>query len=376
MHAVSTGALSSSEVGGKETMDRRPLVCTHCGNRCRVPASPGRQYACPRCGHSLVLLRGDAGGGGAGPWGSRLQAAGRALLVPALFLTAAVLAVCLGRLSYRANAARLAGTPAHPVLVRLTPAEQRCYAYRLSQLEQDLARDDRDFEVLERLGHLHLQLAECQVAGRETHLRRARHYLLHASLYGMFRPDAFRIRALLEAANSPNPGYLLANLPGNGVGPPHDDEAWVRMRIGFLEEQAEYFPRSSRVLRLLGENYTALYSVMERQEGGSLAHGQESSAVSERGEAQRLAEWYFRGALDCARTREARCRALHGLAALYRAANQPSRSAVLLARLLSIQPNNWLAALEAASLCRQLGQVAKAERFQRQAARWRTPDWI
>lgn len=309
-------------------------------------------------------------------WAGRLRRAQSALLMPALLVTAAVLAVALGRLSYRAAAARLSQSAARPVLVRLTPAEQQCYDFRLRQLKQDLARDGEDFEVLERLGHLHLQLAECQVAGRETHLRRARNYLLHANLYAMFRPDAFRIRALLEAANSPNPGFVLANFPGEGMGPPRDDESWIRMRIGFLDDQVRYFRHNSRLLRLLAENYLALYSVMDRQEGGSLARWQGGSVITDRGEVRHLAEWYFHRALDRARTQEARCRALHGLAELYRAANQPQRSAAFLTQLLSIQPNNWLAALEAASLCRQLGQTAKAERFRRQAARWRTPVWI
>jgi hypothetical protein len=289
-------------------------------------------------------------------------------------VSAAIVVVALS--SYRPTAPGAAAAPYHPVLARLTSAEERFYAYRLHQLEQDLARDDQDFDVLIRLGQLHLQLGECQVTGRTGHLRRARYYILRAGLHAMFRPDAFQVRSLLEAANSPNPSFVLDGTPADAAAPPRLDEAWVRMRIGFLEEQAAYAPPNSRLLRRLAENYAALYVLVDRHQDGSLAQWQGGTTVSDAGEAKRLAELYYNRSLGCARTHEARCRTLHGLADLYRSSNEPARAASILQQVVTLQPNNWLACLETASLCRQLGLQAKAESFERQAARWRTPGWI
>jgi hypothetical protein len=89
-----------------------------------------------------------------------------------------------------------------------------------------------------------------------------------------------------------------------------------------------------------------------------------------------LAVQYFRRALHYARTREARCRTLYSEAQLYRAANEPARAAALLDQFLAIQPNNWLVAMEAAALSRQLSQSEKADRYQALSARWRLPGWI
>ena len=89
-----------------------------------------------------------------------------------------------------------------------------------------------------------------------------------------------------------------------------------------------------------------------------------------------MAEQYYHRAIARARTHEALCRALYGEAELCRVANDPGRAAGLLQQLLAIQPNNWLVSLEMASLCRQLGETARAKRYQAMAARWRTPGWI
>src|SRR5437660_600537 len=80
--------------------------------------------------------------------------------------------------------------PRRPSMVHLSAAEVSSYTFRLRQLELDLRRDGTDFEVLRRLGQLHLQLAACRVENRVSHLRQARHYLLLAGNFSMSRWDA------------------------------------------------------------------------------------------------------------------------------------------------------------------------------------------
>src|SRR5262249_40871240 len=156
-----------------------------------------------------------------------------------------------------------------------------------------------------------------------------------------------------------------------------DEEAWIRLRLGFLEEQVGAHPRDGRLLRRLASNYVSLYTVMSpggvprlmRPEGGGVI-------ITDPREVRLLAEQYFERALRCSRPHEARCRTLYGEAQLHRATNEPARAAELLDQFLAIQPNNWLVAMEAASLSRQLDQTAKAERYQALSTRWRLPGWI
>ena len=352
------------------------IACTHCGNRCRVPASRSRAYACPRCGAHLPHP--PPAGDLSAP--ARRHRAGRGAAPTAwivtVLLAALVIAVRAGVSSYRAAASGTEAVGAHPAPVRLTAAEARNYTFRLRQLEQDLRRDDQDYEVLLRLGELNLQLAEGEAEGKGSHLRRARHYLLQAGMHMLSRADAFQIHTLLDAANSPNPTFILASMPGQVGPPPREDEEWVRLRVGWLEDQVRFNPRSSRLLRRLADSYLALYSVMDHSGAGRLEHWQGGSSVSRPGEALGLAEQYYHRAIARARTHEALCRALYGEAELCRVANDPGRAAGLLQELLAIQPNNWLVSLEMASLCRQLGETARAKRYQAMAARWRTPGWI
>jgi tetratricopeptide (TPR) repeat protein len=146
--------------------------------------------------------------------------------------------------------------------------------------------------------------------------------------------------------------------------------------LGWLEEEVSFHPADSRWLRRLGDTYLALFSMMGPRGGGRLAPWGEEGPISDPREARRRAAAYYHRAIGTARTHEALCRALYREAEMYRVTNEPSRAAALLERLLTIQPNNWLVSLETAALCRQLGQPAKAERYQALSARWRTPDWV
>lgn len=290
-------------------------------------------------------------------------------------MAAAALAIHAGLSSYRAAAAGPASAASSPAIVRLTEAQARSYAFRQRQLEADLRRDETDYEVLVQLGQLHLQLAECQNRAAGSHLRRARHYLLLAGMQAQFRADAFQVHSLLDAANAPKPTLVLAALPGE-VGPPaHDDAEWVRWRLGALEDRVRFQPRSSRLLRLLGDNYVAL-SLIQEEGGARLQSPLGGRSSSERQAARRRAGECYRRAIACARTHEALCRALYRQAELFRLCHAPLRAVDFFAEILRIQPNHWLASLQMASLYRQLGHSAGAERFEALAARWRTPSWL
>jgi len=261
-------------------------------------------------------------------------------------------------------------------LIPLTEQERKNYDFRLRQLERDLQQDSRDFDILRRLGQLHLRLAACQVEGRTTHLRQARHYLRQAYDAAFFNMEANRARLLLEAANSPNPGVEAAAFPGDFGPPPHVDEDFIRVRIGFWEEMVNSHPHSSRALCRLADNYVALLNVMGSARHFSPGLYPGASTISDPVEAQRLAQESYKRALEYALTVEARSKALYGVAQLYRALHQPARAAAFLQRQLDIQPNNWLVALELSTLYRQLDQSQDAGRYQQQADRWRTPGWL
>jgi tetratricopeptide (TPR) repeat protein len=200
--------------------------------------------------------------------------------------------------------------------------------------------------------------------------------LLSAGLNPIFRGDAFRVHALLEAANTPNPTFALAVLPGEVGPPPREDEDEIRLRLGWLENEVNFHMQDSRYLRRLADNYVALYSSMDRREGRRLDPWESGSPITDPREVRRRAAEYYRRAIACARTREALSRALYREAEMYRVINEPSRAAALLEQLLRIQPNNWLVSLETAALFRQLGQPAAATRYQILSAHWRTPGWI
>jgi len=266
--------------------------------------------------------------------------------------------------------------PRRASLVRLTGGEQRNYAFRIHQLEQDVRRDGTDFDVLRRLGQLHLRLAVCDVDGRGSHLRRARYYLRRAADVVMASREAQLIHSLIDAANSPNPALDLIGMPGEMGPPPRVDEAVVRMRLGWLEEQISYRPNSARLLTRLGDNYTALYHALVRGGGRRSGRWPAESGVNDAEEARRLAEHDYGRALQCATTQEARCRALYGIAQLFRETEEPARAATALRQLLTLQPNNWFAALEMSRLSQQLGQSEEVARYQALADRWRTPAWM
>jgi hypothetical protein len=294
-----------------------------------------------------------------------------------LMLVALTAALRAGLASYRAAGAAREDESPRPRIARVNGPEKLRYEYRLRQLEQDLRRDPSDFEVLLRLGQLHLLLAECELARKSQHLRQARHYLLRANHETQFRWEQNWIRGLMEAANSPNPMVDVANVPGD-YGPPRtDDEAWVRLRLGFLEEQAWVHPRDGRLLRRLASNYMALYMVMSPTHESQPTPPEVGGViVSDPREVRLLAEQYFRRALACSRTREARCRTLYAAAQYYRVVNERARAAALLDQFLALQPNNWMVSMEAAALSRELNQTEKAERYQGLSARWRLPGWI
>jgi tetratricopeptide (TPR) repeat protein len=289
-------------------------------------------------------------------------------------LTAAVRA---GLTSYRAAASANDAENTRPVVMHLTSQEKQRYEYRLRQLEQDLRRDDSDYEVLRRLGQLHLQLAECEVDKKNAHLRQARYYLHSASARVPFGWDQPWIRGLLEVANSPNPVMDVANIPGDFGPPLREDPRRIRFRLGLFEEVVGSYPRDSRMLRRLGTSYLALYMVLSSRDAPRIASPDEGwDTISDPREVRVLAEQYFRRAVACARTHEARYRALYSEAQLYRVVNEPERAAALLDQCLALQPNNWVVALEAAALSRQLNLTEKADRFQAQSSRWRVPGWI
>lgn len=363
--------------GGQQDREGLQLLCGGCGNRCRVPGSSSRAYACPRCGQ---LLPDPQRPRRAGRRARRTQAARAepraALLSVIVLMAAAAMAIHAGLSSYRAAAAGAVPAAPPPAAVRLTEREARSCAFRERQLEEDLRRDENDYEVLVRLGQLHLQLAERQGEGHGAHLRRARHYLLLAGMQAEFRSDAYLVHSLLDAANAPNPTLVLATLPGE-VGPAsRNDLEWIRWRLGALEEQVRFQPRSSRLLRLLADNYVALFLAQGAGGAGGSERSPAGSSRSERGAARRRAEQLYQRAIQCARTHEALCRALYRWAELCRIANEPARAAAFLRQVLRVQPNNWFVSLEMAALSRQLGQTAAAERFQALAARWRTPSWL
>lgn len=353
-----------------------PLTCKACGNHCMSPPSSQRDYLCPRCGRLLPRGHGDAGRRQWEWTSAGFGAQLRYFLLLASLFGAVTLGVQGGLIGPRAAASSQEAVFRQPTPIRLTPSEERNYRYRLRQLQRDLRRDPADFDVLRRLGQLHLRLAACQVDGRSTHLRRSRHYLRLAADATRSAREQQIIRSLMDAANSPNPMVDLLGIP-SGAGPqPRMDEEVVRYRIGWLEEQVGQDPRSSRMLCRLADNYTALCQILLRGERRRMSRWPGASSVSDPGEARRLAEHDYDRALRSATTEEARCRALYGLAQLYRAVGEPQRAATALRRHLELQPNHWFAALEMARLSRELGQPKEASRYESLAARWRTPGWL
>src|SRR5207248_7854840 len=144
------------------------------------------------------------------------------------------------------------------------------------------------FDLLRRLGQLHLRLAACRVEGRETHLRRARYYLQRAVDTAGSGREAQIARSLLEIANSPNPLLDPAGLPGDFGPPPRMDEEMIRYRIAYLESQVGENPRSARLLARLGDSYTALYQTLKSRGPHRFARIWEASSVNDPEEARRL----------------------------------------------------------------------------------------
>jgi hypothetical protein len=353
------------------------LTCNRCNNSCLSPPSTEWVYACPRCGSVLP----SAGAGTSRPslvtrlLGARKQ--GQRLVMAVVLAVAWSAAVRGGWLSYHAAASVADPETPKPADLRLTAAERDRYLYRVHQLQQDLRRDPTDFEVLIRLGQLHLQLAQAESERRPSHLRLARHYLLGAIEQARMRPEQNWARGLIEAANSPNPMVDVANIPGDYGPPRRDDEAQIRLRLGFLEDLAGAYPHESRLLRRIGTSYTQLYSVMSSDSGPRMIYPDAGGVtIADPREARLLAERSLARSLACARTHEGRCRALYARAQLCRITHDPARAAVLLDQFLRIQPNNWLVSMEASTLCRQLDQPDKAARYQALSTRWRLPGWI
>src|SRR5947209_2127505 len=136
------------------------LTCNRCNNSCLAPPSTEWVYACPRCGSLLPS---------AGRGNSRSAVVGRLLsarkqglrvLMAVVLAVAWSAAVRGGWLGYHAAASVADPEAPKPTDLRLTAAERGHYGYRVHQLQQDLRRDPTDFEVLIRLGQLHLQLAQ------------------------------------------------------------------------------------------------------------------------------------------------------------------------------------------------------------------------
>jgi hypothetical protein len=352
------------------------LTCKRCGNHYHSPPNSQRDYVCPRCGRLLPHSRGK---GDSRRWdwaGVGVGAQLRYFVVLAVLFGAVTLAVRAGLIGPLGVASAREVGIRRPLPIRLAASEERNYNYRLRQLEQDLRRDRADFEVLRKLGQLHLRLASCQVAGRGSHLRRARYYLRLAADVTLSSREAQIVRNLLDAANSPNPTVDLLGVPSDIGPPPRIEEEVIRLRIGWLEEQVSLHPNSSRILCRLADNYTSLCQVLRSGGHRRMSQWPAASSISDPEEARRLAEHDYDRALRSATTNEARCRALYGIAQLYRVVDEPARSAVALRRLLELQPNNWFAALEMARLCREAGQPPEARRYEKLAARWRTPGWL
>jgi tetratricopeptide (TPR) repeat protein len=353
-----------------------PLTCKACGNHCQSPPSSHRDYACPRCGRLLPRDR-PAARRPAWRWtGHEFGGQLRYFMLLTVLFGAVTVGVKGGLIGPRAAASPQEAGLQRPLPIRLTPSEERNYKFRLRQLERDLRRDRRDFEVLRRLGQLHLRLASCQVDGRSMHLRRARYYLRLAADVTISSRDQHLIRNLMDAANSPNPIVDLLGMPGDFGAPPRMEEDVVRYRIGWFEEQVGQNPRNSRMLCRLADNYTALCQILLQGGRRRLSRWPGASSVSDPGEARRLAEHDYDRALQSAATVEAQCKALYGLAQLYRVVGEPQRSAEALQRLLELQPNHWFAALEMARLRRELGDAKEAGKYEALAARWRTPGWL
>ncbi len=352
------------------------LICTSCSNRCLAPPSPSRDYACPRCGRLLPRVDGTRPRVAFGRERLTLGTHARYLLLLALLFGAAAAGVRGGLLGSRGAASASPEPPRALPLSSLTEAEQRNYDYRLRQLGGDLRRDETDFDVLRRLGQLHLRLASCRIGGRITHIRRARYYLGRAADVALTSREAQWVRGMQDAANSPNPSLDLIAMPGDFGTLPRVEEEVIRWRIGFFEEQVSIHPSCSRLLCRLADNYTALYLAIAR--GGERVNNRwpGASGVIDPQEARRLAENEYSLALRYATTHEARSRAMYGAAQLYRALDDPARAATALRAMLAVQPNNWYVALEMARLYRQLNQPAEATRYEALSARWRTPGWI
>src|SRR4051794_22899458 len=232
-----------------------PLTCVRCDNRCLAPPSTRWRYACPRCGEFLPRhVNAETRYALSGPLRLAQKQWLRVVMLLLLMgsLTAAVRA---GLTSYRAVASARDEAPPRPSIVRINAPEKQRYDFRRRQLEQDLRRDPSDFDVLLRLGQLHLQLAQCDLDKKRSHLRLARYYLGRANLLTQFRWEQNWIRGLMEAANSSNPVIDAASIPGDYGPPRRDEEAWIRLRLGFLEEQVAVHPRDGRLLRRLALNY-------------------------------------------------------------------------------------------------------------------------
>jgi tetratricopeptide (TPR) repeat protein len=375
VEATST-ALLPDQALTEDTRLEAQLTCKGCGNQYLSPPSSLRDYACPRCGR---LLPRAAGLAVRGRWKRALPGFGPQLryflLLIGLF-GAVALGVRGGLSGPRAAASAQEPGFRRSLAIRLTPSEERNYVFRLRQLEKDLKRDPTDFDVLRRLGQLHLRLAACQVSGRSSHLRRARYYLRLAGDVPKSAREEQIIRSLIEAANSPNPAVDLLGVPADFGPPQRIEEEVVRYRIGWLEDQVGQDPQSSRMLCRLADNYSLLYRIL--REGGRRRLGRwpGASGVSDPDEARRLAEHDYERALQSATTIEARCKALYGVAQLYRAVEEPERAASALRALLELQPNHWFAALEMARLSRERGESKEASRYESLAARWRTPGWL
>jgi hypothetical protein len=298
------------------------------------------------------------------------------VLVLVLLFGAGTIAVRAGLVGYRPAATADPNAAQRNLFVRLNARAQRNYTYRLRQLERDLRRDETDWDVLRRLGQLHLCLAVSQAGQRSPHLRLARFYLRRAHDVASNNRENQIVRALLDAANNPSPTLEMLGVQGDFGPPPRIEERYVRMRLGWLEEQAALYPRRSRLLCRLGETYVSLLAVMEPGRPPRIGPWPGASGVSDPGEVRHLAEQAFRRALACSTTHEARSRVHYGEAQLYRTVDDPERAMAALRRLLRLQPNNWFAALEMATLCRLSNRKGDANRYEALSARWRTPGWI
>jgi tetratricopeptide (TPR) repeat protein len=296
---------------------------------------------------------------------------------------AAVLVLAQRALVMPAPRVRVARPPVVvPIRVKAyPPGVETKYLFRMRQLEADLSRDPREYQVRARLGLLLLRLAT-HTTDREEAARRydgARRRFEQAAGLARTRREHEWALAQRDACSERAPvnDALDSHLNPDPVGsaPPTSVAVrdQLRMRVQFLEMRVLEQPGNARLLCRLGLTYVRCSQAMAGDRG---APGPAGGADLTPARARLRAGECLDAAARHARSQEMRTEIHLARAELHRAAGEPAAALAALQHALRLRPNHWPARLQAATLLRRLGRDADAQIQRALAARWHTPEWL